>query len=371
MGICESVKDQGVKNTYQKKGEKEMINNDSTNITTKNNDKNKKSSKLKWNSPSYILSEKLAKRDDITKYYNLSEQILGEGASGQVCIGENSKGKFAIKRIKKDKIKESEIQDIVSEAEISFHLNHKNIMSYYEIYEDLQYISYVMDLGEGGDLFDFITGCPLGHLPADIVIDLLIQILEVVDYLHSVKGIVHRDLKPENFMIKIDKQNNPTLKLIDFGLAAYLPQNGQKLKDFLGTREYAAPEIFEGTGYREKVDEWAIGIVMFNMLTGYDPFKGKTHQEIKNSVLFSDIKFDFIEDNDLRELNKKLLNRYAAKRITAKEALEEVIKIKKEREDYYNNEESSKASIKKKKEETLTYKNYWDNILSKINLNLT
>ena len=64
-----------------------------------------------------------------------------------------------------------------------------------------------MDLGEGGDLFDFIIGCPLGHLPADIVIDLLIQIFDVVDYLHSGKGIIHRDLKPENFMIKIDNFN--------------------------------------------------------------------------------------------------------------------------------------------------------------------
>ena len=54
-----------------------------------------------------------------------------------------------------------------------------------------------MDLGEGGDLFDFIVGCPLGHLPADIVMELLIQIFSVVDYLHSVKGVIHRDLKPE------------------------------------------------------------------------------------------------------------------------------------------------------------------------------
>jgi serine/threonine protein kinase len=113
--------------------------------------------------------------------------------------------KYAIKKIKKDKL--TDIKSLILEAEISLQIKHENIIAYYEIYEDLDYISYVMDLGEGGDLFDFIVGCPLGHLPADIAMDLLIQIFDVVDYLHSAKGIIHRDLKPENFMIKIDKFN--------------------------------------------------------------------------------------------------------------------------------------------------------------------
>ena len=229
-----------------------------------------------------------------------------------------------------------------------------------------------MDLGEGGDLFDFIVGCPLGHLPADIVMDLLIQILDVVDYLHSVKGIIHRDLKPENFMIKINVLNKPQVKLIDFGLATYIPKNGEKLKEFLGTREYAAPEIYDNSGYLEKVDEWAIGVLMYNMLTGFEPFRGETPSEIKDSILYSEIKFDIIEDIDLREINKKLLNRFVAKRLSCKDALAEIKRIKEERDIYYRGQKrlikkTPSIVLKKEFQETKEYMNYWDTVTTKVN----
>ena len=299
----------------------------------------------------------------------MHSKILGEGAFGQVCIGEKNGVTYAIKRIKKDKI--VDIKTILLEAEISLQIKHENIIAYYEIFEDLEYISYVMDLGEGGDLFDFIVECPLGHLPADIVMDLLIQIFDVVDYLHSVKGIIHRDLKPENFLIKINMYNKPLVKLIDFGLATYIPKNGQKLKEFLGTREYAAPEIYENTGYLEKIDEWAIGVIMYNMLTGFEPFKGQTPSELKDSILFSQIHFDVIDDIDLREINKQLLNRFVAKRLTCKEALIEIKRIKIERENYYRGhkrlvKKTPSIVLKKEFQETKEYMSYWNDLSSKV-----
>ena len=317
----------------------------------------------------FILSPNISRREDINRYYDIKQKVLGEGASGVVCIGEKNGVQYAIKKIRKDKIKS--FKPFISEAEISLQLKHENIITYYEIFEDSEYISYVMDLGEGGDLFDFIVGCPLGHLPADIVIDLLIQIFGVVDYLHSVKGIVHRDLKPENFMIKINVYNKPQIKLIDFGFATYIPKNGEKLREYLGTREYAAPEILEETGYREKVDEWAIGVIMYNMLTGFEPFKGETPSEIKDSVLYATIKFDKIEDVDLREICSKLLNRFVAKRITCKEALIEIKKIKVERENYYKgfkrlNKKTPSIVLRKEYEEGQQYNGYWDDFVKKI-----
>ena len=317
----------------------------------------------------FILSPNISRREDINRYYDIKQKVLGEGASGVVCIGEKNGVQYAIKKIRKDKIKS--FKPFISEAEISLQLKHENIITYYEIFEDSEYISYVMDLGEAGDLFDFIVGCPLGHLPADIVIDLLIQIFGVVDYLHSVKGIVHRDLKPENFMIKINAYNKPQIKLIDFGFATYIPKNGEKLREYLGTREYAAPEILEETGYREKVDEWAIGVIMYNMLTGFEPFKGETPSEIKDSVLYATIKFDKIEDVDLREICSKLLNRFVAKRITCKEALIEIKKIKVERENYYKgfkrlNKKTPSIVLRKEYEEGQQYNGYWDDFVKKI-----
>ena len=278
----------------------------------------------------YILPEGIANRCDITKFYKLSEKILGEGASGQVCTGIKDGKKFAVKRIRKDKIKYHD--QIISEMEISLSVKHENIMNFYEVYEDLKFINCVMDLGECGDLFDFIINCPLGHLPDDISIDLMIQIFNVLIYLHLEKNIIHRDLKPENFLIYIDNDNKPILKLIDFGLATYIPENHKKLRESVGTRAYSAPEIIENCGYDEKIDEWSAGVIMFNMLTGFEPFIGNTPSELKDNIKFSPINFELIKNDDLRNLDKKLLNRFALKRITAKEGLEILTKIK-EKED--------------------------------------
>ena len=358
MGVCDCSSASDIKNKNNLDS-LSSLDNYSTGIF-----REKKNNFSIKNNNGFLLPEKLAKRTDINKYYNITQKVLGEGASGIVCIGEKDGKQYAIKKIKKDKIKA--LKPFILEAEISLQLKHENIITYYEIFEDSQYISYVMDLGEGGDLFDFIVGCPLGHLPADIVIDLLIQIFGVVDYLHTEKGIVHRDLKPENFMIKINKFNKPQVKLIDFGFATYIPKNGDKIKEYLGTREYAAPEILEEAGYREKVDEWAIGVIMYNMLTGFEPFKGNTPSEIKDSVLFATIRFDKIVDVDLREINEKLLNRFVSKRITCAEALREIKRIKVERENYFKGfkrltKKTPSVVLRKENEENKDYMTYWDN----------
>ena len=376
MGICDSSNNED-KNFNQNinpinniKPKKILaIDNDATGIFARYNIDTDNIDLYRKNHNGYILPVSLARREQIEKYYNIKQKLLGEGAYGQVCIGEKDGVNYAIKRMKKNKL--NDLKALLLEAEISLSIKHENIITYYEIFEDLEYISYVMDLGEGGDLFDFIVGCPLGHLPADIVIDLLLQIFDVVDYLHSVKRIIHRDLKPENFMIKINNYNKPLIKLIDFGLATYIPVNGQKIREFYGTREYAAPEIHESSGYLEKVDEWAIGVIMYNMLTGFEPFRGETPSEIKDSVLFSQIRFEEIEDVELRDINKKLLNRYVANRMNSKEALVELKKIKMERDNYRKgqkriNKRTPSIVLKKEFQETEDYMGYWDTITTKI-----
>ena len=376
MGICDSSNNED-KNINQNinpnnniKPKKILaIENDATGIFARYNIDTDNIDLYRKNHNGYILPVSLARREQIEKYYNIKQKLLGEGAYGQVCIGEKDGVNYAIKRMKKNKL--NDLKALLLEAEISLSIKHENIITYYEIFEDLEYISYVMDLGEGGDLFDFIVGCPLGHLPADIVIDLLLQIFDVVDYLHSVKRIIHRDLKPENFMIKINNYNKPLIKLIDFGLATYIPVNGQKIREFYGTREYAAPEIHESSGYLEKVDEWAIGVIMYNMLTGFEPFRGETPSEIKDSVLFSQIRFEEIEDVELRDINKKLLNRYVSNRMNSKEALVELKKIKMERDNYRKgqkriNKRTPSIVLKKEFQETEDYMGYWDTITTKI-----
>ena len=129
--------------------------------------------------------------------------------------------------------------------------------------------------------------------------------------------------------------------------------------------------MYESSGYLEKVDEWAIGVIMYNMLTGFEPFSGKTPSDIKDKILFSQINFEEIEDNELREINKKLLNRYVAKRITSKETLIELKKIKIERDNYKTgqkrmNKKTPSIILNKEIQETKEYMSYWETISSGI-----
>ena len=289
--------------------------------------KSKKNLSLEPNK--FLLPEKLAKREDIMNYYKLSQNIISYGATSLLYIGENiKKEKYAVKRVLKSNIAKKQ-KMVIKEAEICLKLKHKNIIRYYEIYEDNHFINIIMELADT-DLFELIINSPNGIVPDYLAIDILIQIFEVIDFLHTKAYIVHSDLKPENFVIKLDKNSKKIiLKLIDFGNARGIREGGaNKIFNFCGTKEYMAPEAFELDGFNEKIDEWAAGVIMFNMLTGCDPFSGENDSDFKDNILYKEINFDIIKNEQLRNLNKKLLERYVAKRITAKEALDEIIKIK-------------------------------------------
>ena len=279
----------------------------------------------------YLLPENISKREDITKIYRLSKNIFSYGATSLLYIGEkNTKEKFAVKRILKQNIVKKQ-KMLVKEAEICIKLHHDNIIKYYEIYEDKNFINIVMELGDI-DLFEFISKSPNSIIPDLLAIDLLIQIFQVIDFIHS-NNIIHCDIKPENFVVIFNKnnKNHPILKLIDFGNARKIGiEEKDKLKSFCGTKEYMAPEIFEGKGFNEKVDEWAAGILMFNMLTGCEPFCSGSDCDFKDDLLNKEINFNKIKNERLRELNRKLLVRNAEKRISAKEALKEIQLIKKD-----------------------------------------
>ena len=301
------------------------------------------------NSSMYILSEDISIRDDITKEYKLGKMMLGDGATAKVYVAENNeKKKFAIKRILKDNIIPSHKNSAIKEAEICQKLNSDKIIKYYDIYEDSHYISIVMELAHT-DLFELIIHCPSSIIPDEIAIEFLIDIFESIDYLHS-QNIIHCDIKPENYVIIFNKENVneiPKLKLIDFGNVRKIPQKKQKLYNFSGTKEYMAPEIIDNSGFNEKIDEWAAGIIMYNMLTGVDPFSAEDDFDYKDNIKFKEINFNYIKDEQLRELNKKLLNRYVTNRISAKEALNEIKKIKIEKaENNIKNKEQNWNIIK-------------------------
>ena len=346
MGICNSTSHKS-----SNKKLKVIAANKNKNSTTTS--KASQSTSFTSTKPTYILPYNLCKHSDIQdEYIILSE--LGSGVSGTVCEAESisTKAKFAIKRINKSTIKFKD--NIVKEAELNRQLNHPNIIKCYDIYEDESTISFVLELGEGGDLFDFIINSPNKSIPLDLAIDLIEQMLETISFLHNNKRIVHRDLKPENFMININTNNTPFIKLIDFGFATNIPEGKDNLlSDWVGTPAYAAPELIVHDDYDEKVDMWAIGVIMFNMLTGLEPFQGKTKSDLYEEIRFKKIKFDVIKDEQMRRFISRFLDRNAKTRINAEDALRMIKQIKKEKDnlltkDYDINNNNNLSKINKK-----------------------
>jgi len=142
-------------------------------------------------------------------------------------------------------------------------------------------------------VLEWVDGRPLrkilaeqGKLPPDRAVRIAIGILEALDYIHS-QGVVHRDLKPENIMVLPNDQ----IKLIDFGIAG---QSGArrltfgKLSNVIGTPTYISPEQVKGKRSDGRCDVYAVGVILYEMLTGQEPFVGDNPLAVMNDRLFND-----------------------------------------------------------------------------------
>ena len=273
-------------------------------------------------------------KSPITEKYKLEETKIYHNSFNQIVIGTDESGKkYAIKIIKKKAILMGQL--LANEVRLGTMINHPNILGVKEVYEDLKNISVVMDYCEGGDLFDYIIKNPEEKLDDLKSIDILIQILNTLDYLHNQLKICHRDIKPENFLITFDEQNRPILKLIDFGMAHDIKRGG-KMKGKIGTIMFMAPEIIMDKPYDEKVDLWSTGVILYNMTTGCEPFSQgyEDFKRIEMQIVNRPINFDKIKNDDLRKLCQEMLERNPDKRLDARTALEKAIIIKKN----FNNE---------------------------------
>jgi serine/threonine protein kinase len=130
----------------------------------------------------------------------------------------------------------------------------------------------VMQLLEGRELRDLITQGPMAPARA---VGLAVQILRGLDHAHR-RGLVHRDLKPENVLVVLDDDGHEVVKLVDFGIVKLLTGDEQKLTRagiVFGTPRYMSPEQVSGGKIDERADLYAVGVVLFEMLTGAPPFE--------------------------------------------------------------------------------------------------
>jgi len=158
-------------------------------------------------------------------------------------------------------------------------------------------------------LFEYISGGELfsrlrkdGRFSNDVSLFYAAEILLAIQYLHK-KNMVYRDLKPENLLI--DRFGH--IKIADFGFAKRIENRTFTL---CGTPEYLAPEIIKGskTGYGKTVDWWALGILVFEMLSGYPPFYDNEPVGIYKKIVSGILEFPRFLDVCSKDLIRKLLN---------------------------------------------------------------
>eukprot|EP00357_Protocruzia_adherens_P031821 CAMPEP_0115000268 /NCGR_PEP_ID=MMETSP0216-20121206/16655_1 /TAXON_ID=223996 /ORGANISM="Protocruzia adherens, Strain Boccale" /LENGTH=584 /DNA_ID=CAMNT_0002365331 /DNA_START=756 /DNA_END=2510 /DNA_ORIENTATION=- len=264
-----------------------------------------------------------ARQKEIRSHYEFGK-LLGSGYYSEVFRGKckNTNEDVAIKRIRKDIHTDLERDFLRSEIAILRILNHPLIPGFKDIFEDRDYIYLVMELCEGGELFDSIK--ERKRFPENECRKIIKDLIMVISYLHDL-GVVHRDLKPENILLDTsDPTDELKIKLIDFGLASMVaPIDVMHLT--CGSLSYIAPEILAQQGYKKEVDAWSIGIITHLLLTGKLPFDSKNEKVTIMRTLAAELDFERDEwraiSEDGKDLVDKLLKKRVDERITIEEAM--------------------------------------------------
>nr|CAX69704.1 serine/threonine-protein kinase Chk2 [Schistosoma japonicum] len=182
---------------------------------------------------------------------------------------------------------------VAAEVDILTRLNHPCIIQIYDVIHTTEAMYMVLELVEGGELFNRIVD--LGQLSESDSKFFFLQMAMAVKYLHD-HGITHRDLKPENILLT-SKENRCLIKVTDFGVSK-LVDEGTMLRTFCGTPDYLAPEVLKTAGcgtYTCVIDVWSLGVILYICLVGYPPFT-KQRQDLDLETQIIKGLYDFPEN---------------------------------------------------------------------------
>lgn len=216
------------------------------------------------------------------------ECVAGKGTTSTCykCMRKTDGRRFACKIIEKRKLAPSARKRIEvaaqlrREVDVLRRVDHPHIAKLEQSFEDDNYLILVMELMEGGELFDAIVD--KGRFSEREAIHVARCILSAIQHMHE-RGVIHRDLKPENMLLAVstrrgrrqDVASALDIKIIDFGFAKVLKE-GATSTSFLGTGGYLAPEILLRQPYGTSVDMWSFGVLTYLLLCGRLPFAATT-----------------------------------------------------------------------------------------------
>ncbi|NXP91272.1 SNRK kinase, partial [Passerina amoena] len=217
----------------------------------------------------------------IAGLYDL-DKTLGRGHFAVVKLARHvfTGEKVAVKVIDKTKLDTLATGHLFQEVRCMKLVQHPNIVRLYEVIDTQTKLYLILELGDGGDMFDYIMKHEEG-LNEDLAKKYFAQIVHAISYCHKLH-VVHRDLKPEN-VVFFEKQG--LVKLTDFGFSNKF-QPGKKLTTSCGSLAYSAPEILLGDEYdAPAVDIWSLGVILFMLVCGQPPFQEANDSETLTMIM--------------------------------------------------------------------------------------
>ncbi|WP_372366752.1 serine/threonine-protein kinase [Candidatus Uabimicrobium sp. HlEnr_7] len=241
------------------------------------------------------------------------QKMIGQGAMGKVyqAFDKKLQRDVALKVMSGEQITDKDVARFYREANAMAKLNHPNIVQLYNFGQHQGYPFFTMELIPGTNLKDYVENKRLKLVE---IVSILQKVAQAVHYAHE-NGIIHRDLKPENIMM-----NGREPKVMDFGLAKV--EGAKQLSrsgEIFGTIAYMSPEQVLANKVDKRSDVYALGVILYELLTKKRPFYGKASkmmQQIIEKEPLSPRKHSKkipidLETICLKCLEKKVANRYA------------------------------------------------------------
>ena len=269
--------------------------------------------------PCAAVQEGLETEAKITDFDQIAN--LGTGGYGKVNLYRHkiTGAEYAIKLIDKTKFENKLQKELFArEVDMMYKIRHPNIVRLYTHFEDDTNCYIALEYIKKGNLYSYTQSMPNKVLDAATTANFVVDLISSLYYLHNMNPpIIHRDIKPENLLVG----DNGHLKLTDFGGSNYL-EGGNVRYTTCGTQIYHSPEMLLKKGYDTRVDIWAIGILIFELMVGRPPFKSDAQHSMEDNIVNLRINWPNTMNLLAKNLISKLLKLEPEQRLTLKEILE-------------------------------------------------